>query len=250
VNVATVERPVRARLGNWPYDPNVAHLVLLDHNMVPDAGDVSTWVQMAAQRGAKALRTGALFPTSIHAFEQAGFVPIDALTLLECDLSGPLPIKLSRRSMRPRTSPQRTTPVRRLRFTDLSAAATVDRRAFSPPWGNDPETLAEICRATPHYRSRAISESGQLSAFSISGRTKSCGYIQRVAVDPSRQRCGLGRTLVIDAMEWMLRRNAGRVLVNTAADNQAAISLYRSVGFETRPERLVILELSIGNPQQ
>lgn len=247
VNVATVEHPVRARLGNWPYDHTIAHLVLLDHNMVPGASDVSKWVEMAAQRGATTLRTGALFPTSIHAFQQAGFVPIDTLTLLECELSGPLPMKLSRRSMRTRTTSLRSTPVRRLRFTDLPAAAIIDRRAFDPPWSNDAETLADICRATPHYRSRAISEGGRLSAFSISGRAATCGYIQRVAVDPSQRRCGLGRMLVIDALEWMFRRNVRRVMVNTAADNHAAISLYRSLGFETRPERLVILELSIGD---
>jgi len=240
---------VRARLGSWPFDPAVAHLVLLDHHMVPDGKDVAEWIRLATLRGATSLRTGALFPESAHAFEQAGFHPIDTLTLLECNLESSLPISLSnsRFSRRQNTTKQQSATLRRLRLADLSNAAEVDGRAFKPPWNNDPDTLGEICRATPHYRSRAVTENGRMIAFAISGRTSSCGYIQRLAVDPSAQRRGLGHTLVVDSLKWMLRRNVGRVMVNTATDNHDAISLYRSIGFETRPETLVILEISIGN---
>ena len=251
MNVATVEHPVRARLGNWPNDPAVAHLVLLDHHMVPDTDDVSDWIRTATLRGATSLRTGALFPASVWAFEQAGFRPIDTLTLLECNLEAPLPIKLStgRFSRRPTTTDPtrelRIAPLRRLRFADLHDAAEIDSRAFDPPWSNDPLTLTEICRATPHYRSRSVTENGHMTAFAISGRTSSWGYIQRLAVDPTAQRQGLGRRLVVDSLEWMLRRKVSRVMVNTAADNRRAISLYQSIGFETRPETLVILELDI-----
>ena len=248
MNVATVEHPVRARLGSWPYDPAVAHLVLLDHHMVPDDSDVANWIRAATLQGATSLRTGALFPESSQAFEQAGFHAIDTLSLLECNLKSSLPVKLSTsRFTRQNTSKQRGATLRRLRLADLGKAAEVDGRAFESPWNNDPDTLTEICRATPHYRSRAIAEDGHMVAFAISGRTSSCGYIQRLAVDPSAQRRGLGHSLVVDSLEWMLRRNVGQVMVNTATDNHGAISLYRSIGFETRPETLVILEISIGN---
>jgi ribosomal-protein-alanine N-acetyltransferase len=249
VNVATVEHPVRARLGSWPYDPAVAHLVLLDHHMVPDADDVADWIRMANLRGASSLRTGALFPASTQAFEEAGFRLIDTLTLLECNLRVPLPVALpSNRFTHLNKSTKLTkAPLRRLRFADLSDAATVDGNAFDPPWTNDAATLMEICKATPHYRSRSVTEDGRMIAFAISGRTSSWGYIQRIAVDPSAQRRGLGRLLVIDSLEWMLRRKVGRAMVNTAAANHRAIALYRSIGFETLPEPLVILELNIGS---
>ena len=249
MNLATVEHPVRARLGSWPYDPSVAHLVLLDHHMVPDGKDVAEWIRMATLQGATSLRTGALFPESAHAFEQAGFHTIDTLTLLECNLRSSLPVRLSTsRFSRQGAAKQRRATLCRLRLADLGNAAEVDRRAFNSPWNNDQETLTEICRATPHYRSRAVTDNGQMIAFAISGRTSSCGYIQRLAVDPTAQRRGVGNALVVDSLEWLLRRNVGRVIVNTATDNHGAISLYRSIGFETRPETLVILEISIGNP--
>jgi ribosomal-protein-alanine N-acetyltransferase len=249
VNVATVEHQVRARLGSWPYDPAVAHLVLLDHHMVPDADDVADWIRMANLRGASSLRTGALFPASTQAFEEAGFRLIDTLTLLECNLRVPLPVALSSNRLTHLNKSTKLTkaPLRRLRFADLSDAATVDGSAFDPPWTNDAATLMEICKATPHYRSRSVTVDGRMIAFAISGRTSSSGYIQRIAVDPSAQRRGLGRLLVIDSLEWMLRRKVGRAMVNTAAANHRAIALYRSIGFETRPEPLVILELNIGS---
>ena len=240
---------MRARLGSWPYDPAVAHLVLLDHHMVPDADDVADWIRMANLRGASSLRTGALFPASTQAFEEAGFRLIDTLTLLECNLRVPLPVALSSNRFTHLNKSTKLTkaPLRRLRFADLSDAATVDGNAFDPPWTNDAATLMEICKATPHYRSRSVTEDGRMIAFAISGRTSSWGYIQRIAVDPSAQRRGLGRLLVIDSLEWMLRRKVGRAMVNTAAANHRAIALYQSIGFDTRPEPLVILELNIGS---
>jgi len=246
VNVATVKHPVRARLGNWPHDDTVAHVALLDHKMVPDSNDVANWIQEATIRGATSIRTGALFPKSAHAFKTAGFKPIEELSLLEHGLEHWIP---GGTVIRP-ASLLRKKQVRRLRLADLEAAANVDGLAFDPPWNNDSRALAEICKATPHNRSRSITNDGRMVAFAISGRTSSVGYIQRVAVDPAMRRAGLGRSLVLDALDWMVRRKVRRAIVNTATDNQAATSLYTSMGFEIRQDPLVILELTIGERLQ
>lgn len=129
-----------------------------------------------------------------------------------------------------------------MRTTMLGGATIVDRRAFPPPWGNDAAALADIVTATPHHRARCFRIDGCVVAFAISGRAAETGYIQRLAVDPSVRRQGLGRALVDDALRWMRRRGVTRVLVNTAVDNEAAINLYRSSGFEEQPTRLEILE--------
>ncbi len=84
-----------------------------------------------------------------------------------------------------------------------------------------------------------------MAAFSISGRANQAGYIQRLAVDPSARRRGFGRLLLDDAIRWMQRRNVSRVLVNTASDNQAALTLYRSAGFVDQPGELLILERAL-----
>ncbi|HYN34284.1 MAG TPA: GNAT family N-acetyltransferase [Ilumatobacteraceae bacterium] len=236
MNTTAAEHPVRARLGRWPDDADVAHLVLLDHHMVPDRHHVESWVADARAQGAAALRTGALFPPSSPAFLAAGFEVIDTLSLLELDLGEPAP------------APGCTQPaarLRRLRSSQLDAAALVDRRSFPAPWANNAAALHDIVTATPRYRARCVHHDGQMVAFSISGRASTWGYLQRVAVDPSLRRCGLARLLVGDALDWMRRRNVERVLVNTATDNIGALTLYRSLGFVERPERLTILERSL-----
>lgn len=236
MNTAAVEHRVRARLGTWPYEPDVAHLVLLDHHMVPDAAAVARWLEEARANGSRIVRTGALFPPSIPAFLDAGFENIDTLRLLERRLDPPLP-DLATTSSTPR--------LRRMRATMLDEAADVDNQAFRPPWRNDASALADIVSATPQHRARCIRVDGRIVAFIISGRATTTGYIQRLAVDPDAQRNGFGRALVVDALGWMQRRRVTRVLVNTALDNHAASALYESCGFREGTDRLGILERTL-----
>jgi ribosomal protein S18 acetylase RimI-like enzyme len=235
VNLTTAEHPVRARLGTWPHEPDVAHLVLLDHHMVPTADDVRRWIEMAEDRCARIIRTGALFPASMPAFEAAGFSPIDTLALLERDLHDPVPPAGATGTWR----------MRRTRTIHLDAAAAVDREAFGPTWSNDVHALADIRRATPRHRCRHVEADGGMVAFALSGRAGSWGYVQRLAVEPAAQRRGLARLLVTDALRWMHRGGARRAMVNTASSNDAALALYRSLGFEVRPEQLTIAELAL-----
>jgi [ribosomal protein S18]-alanine N-acetyltransferase len=233
VNNTAAEHHVRARLGPWPYDREVAHLVLLDHHMVPDVDDVRSWIAQARSQGARALRTGALFPPSTPAFTAQGFDAIDELRLLELTVGSERPGE--------RTGVR----VRRLGASQIEAAAAVDRRAFPSPWANDGPALVDIIRATPRSRARCVLVEGRLVAFSISGQAASTGYVQRLAVDPDVRRRGLARRLLADAVDWMRRRDIERVLVNTATDNLAALALYRSFGFVERPEPLTILERTL-----
>jgi ribosomal protein S18 acetylase RimI-like enzyme len=236
VNTTAAEHPVRARLSRWPDDADVAHLVLLDHHMVPDRDHVESWVTDARAQGATTLRTGALFPPSAPAFLAAGFEVIDTLSLLELALDDPAPA---------RNNVQPDARLRRLRPSQLDDAAVIDRSAFPAPWANNSAALHDIVTATPRYRARCVRHNGQMVAFSISGRASTWGYLQRIAVDPSARRRGLAHLLVVDALDWMRRRNVERVLVNTATDNTAALALYQSLGFVERPERLTILERSL-----
>ena len=127
----------------------------------------------------------------------------------------------------------------------LSEAATIDRRSFSSPWANDASALADIMTATPYHRSRSVHVDGRMVAFSISGRADRAGYIQRLAVDPSARRRGFAQLLLDDAVRWMSRRDVSEVMVNTAADNHAALALYESFGFEREPGALLILERAL-----
>jgi ribosomal protein S18 acetylase RimI-like enzyme len=234
VSSLAAARPARARLGPWPYDDRVAHLVLLDHHMVPTSADVASWIADAKHQGAHVVRTGALFPNSVDAFFDAGFRVADTLSLLARPATVSTPPRVSG-----------AVRLRRLRPAMLAEAAEIDRRSFSKPWANDPSALGDIMAATPYHRSRSVHLDGRMVAFSISGRADRSGYVQRLAVDPSARRRGFARLLLDDAVRWMMRRDTCEALVNTASDNHAALALYASFGFERQPGELLILERAL-----
>ena len=241
VSSLAAARPARARLGRWPYDDRVAHLVLLDHQMEPSSADVTAWVKQTTEQGARAVRTGALFPNAAPAFVEHGFRVADTLTLLARDLREPITSTHPSR----RRGDTVATRLRRLRPAMLDEAAAIDRRSFSTPWANDSTALADILRATPYHRSRAVWSDRRMVGFAISGRADRSGYVQRLAVDPSARRSGIAAVLVDDALQWMQRRNVSNAMVNTAAENLPALALYESFGFERQPVSLVILERAL-----
>lgn len=227
--------------------------MLVDHEMIPTSHDVAGWLAAARGRGLRGIRTGALFPKSTEAFLSAGFTEIDSLVLLDLRLSAGAGVRGSAAGPAGRGAFGRDAfgrgafgrgPTRRLAPSRLSDAARVDERAFGRRWSNDATSLDEIRTATPHQRSRMIATRGALAGFAISGRAGTRGYLQRIAVDPAEQRQGLGRALVADALTWMRRHRVGTALVNTAADNLAATTLYESFGFRRRDADLKVLELT------
>jgi ribosomal protein S18 acetylase RimI-like enzyme len=227
----TDTRP-QVRLRPWPGQPDVVQLVLRNHLSVPNRDDVNGRTAACAAKGGRSIRTGALFPSAAEAFLHAGFSPVDRLALLELDLADSQPDDRAFRLSR----------TWRLTARQLTDAARLDQRAFAAPWGNDRSSLRDIQSATPRVRSRCVRTGEGIHAFAISGRAGARGYIQRLAVDPSSQRRGLGRTLLVDAVRWLGRHRCTSAWVNTGIDNAPALGLYESIGFTRRAEQLVVLE--------
>ncbi|MEY2957815.1 MAG: hypothetical protein RLZZ01_383 [Actinomycetota bacterium] len=224
----------------WPNDPTIAHLVLVDHGSVPTADDLTRAVEHARRRGARAIRTSALFPRSTEAVLGAGFEAIDRLALLAVDLD---------------TRSAHDTGVLRpagrtvsLRPWHLREAADVDREAFGPLWGNDARTLRDIHTATPRHRARQVRDAGSMVGFVVAGAAGDLGYLQRLAVRADRRRQGHATTLVADALDWMCTSGLGRALVNTGTDNLAALELYAGFGFRRLEDVLTVAELRLGRP--
>lgn len=228
-----------------PLDSTIAHVVLLDVEMIPTAEAVDGWVRDAfASPQVARIRTSALFPAAADAFIRAGFVEVDRLTLLE-------------RALHDRVDVVRPTGLAtaRLRTRDLATAASIDAASFPDGWRHDGASLQEIATATPIARRRLVtaapaSPSGRRSprhspiGFAITGCAGPNGYLQRLAVRPDARRNGAARLLVTDALDWLVRRGARRAMVNTGIDNRAALDLYRGAGFEQLRDELVVVELT------
>jgi GNAT superfamily N-acetyltransferase len=68
---------------------------------------------------------------------------------------------------------------------------------------------------------------------------------QRLAVDPSSQRRGTGRRLLLDGLAWMRDHGVRRAVVNTQVGNEVALALYLAVGFRQQPSGLSVLAAAL-----
>ncbi|MDF1488280.1 GNAT family N-acetyltransferase [Tessaracoccus caeni] len=62
--------------------------------------------------------------------------------------------------------------------------------------------------------------------------------LNRIVVAPTQRRLGLARLMLVRGLEWAVERGAVRMMLEVRADNDAALTLYRSHGFAqiaTRP---------------
>ncbi|MBI4884997.1 MAG: GNAT family N-acetyltransferase [Actinobacteria bacterium] len=202
---------------------------------MPSLADVRDWTNRIGDLGYTAVRTNALTAGVGRQMESAGYVVLQDLVLLEHTTPRNI------RSHEASAAAPRTT--HSLDSNQLTAASAVDLAAFGTQWGLSATAIADACKATPRYRLRGIGE--PLAGYAVSGRDGSQGFLQRLSVAPDHQRRGLGRALVVDSLVWMARWRVQRVLVNTALDNDAALSLYQGLGFRRVGDHLRVYERAL-----
>jgi ribosomal protein S18 acetylase RimI-like enzyme len=210
-------------------DPSTAHLVVADHTVVPPVECVDAWVHDLRERGFRRIRTGALAAEPATVFGRVGFVVEQRLVLLRTDPRDRLHLVDGNGSTR-RVRTARTAG-------DLTAAAEIDQAAFGPTWSIGETGILDACDATPSHRMRLIDTDG----YAVTGRSHSAGFVQRLAVRPDAQHSGLGRRLMVDALEWLRRWRVSTAMVNTHVENTAALALYASLGFVRLDDSLAVL---------
>jgi ribosomal protein S18 acetylase RimI-like enzyme len=221
----------RLRAGAWRGDPSIAYLNPVAGSPPPSPEFIRRCLRTLAGQGYHRVVTGALSPNEQTAFRAAGFEPSEQLHLLAHDLRS-LPVVV----------PAPDVTLRRAGRADREAVLQVDARAFDPFWRLDDGGLDEALTATPHSRFRvAANANGDILGYAVTGRAGRRGYLQRLAVDPSTQRSGIGSLLVVDALRWLRRWRAERAMVNTQLQNERALSLYERLGFEREPVGLAVL---------
>ena len=232
--------PERARVVSWDEGHQSALITTMPAMTLLSERFLARCVDAASTRGFKELRTGALSPLEQATFLRAGFEVRSELRLLSISLDAAPP-----------TAVRKDVPGGVWRFDDygrscLEQLVDVDRAAFGVESGFGLPALRESIAATPSTSVRvALSAEGATEAYVVCGRSTVHGYVQRLAVRPSAQRRGAGSGLLCDGLNWMKRSGALRAFVNTERGNEAALALYRSVGFEEQGSSLSTLSLSL-----
>jgi ribosomal protein S18 acetylase RimI-like enzyme len=200
----------------------------------PDAADIEGELDLLARKGVRRVLTGALHHGELGPFVAAGFVEHERLHLLRHDL---------RRLPDVRTEVR----VRRAWRRDLAEVLAIDAEAFDAFWALDRRGLDDAVRATPSSRFRVAAEAG-VTGYAVTGRALDRGYLQRLAVDPTQHRRGIGTALVADGLRWLQRTGASAAVVNTQESNAAALELYEATGFVREPRGLTVLVAHLVEP--
>ncbi|CAB4728844.1 unannotated protein [freshwater metagenome] len=222
----------RFRVGPWHADPGIAYLTVKSNVMEPSAEGLRACVGTIRDQGYSSIITAALHPLEARPFFDAGFIEYDRLRVLSHDLG--------RIGMRVNSKPENVR-IRKARRSDRSLALDVDKLAFPRFWRLDAAGLDEAISATPRTRFRLAELQDQAIGYSVIGRSRNQGFLQRLATHPDYAGTGVGSALVVDALLWARRRKVTRVLVNTQTDNQRALRLYKQLGFQLTPTDLVVL---------
>ena len=229
----------RARVVSWDEGNESALITTMPAMTLLSERFLARCVDAASTRGFKELRTSALSPLEQATFLRAGFEVRSELCLLAMSLhAASTALRVD--------GPGGVWHFKEHEDSRLEEMIDIDRAAFGVDSGFGLPTLRESIAATPTTSVRVgVSAQGATEAYAVFGRSTLHGYVQRLAVRPSAQRRGAGRGLLCDGLDWMRRGRAGRAFVNTERGNEAALALYRSVGFEEQGSSLSTLSLSL-----
>ena len=118
-----------------------------------------------------------------------------------------------------------------MRWWDVEPVHAVERELFSDAWS--PETFWSELAGVPETRYYVVAETASMivgyAGLAVVGHQAD---VQTVAVAPAAQGSGLGGRLLDDLLTEARRRDAGEVLLEVRADNEAAHALYAARGFE------------------
>ena len=157
-------------------------------------------------------------------------------------------------------------PTRAATEADLPGIVRVYLRAYAqPPWNeqNDPEKTVSYVKwlmAPGHMHTLVTTDDlGTISGFAISSPRPyehfvadwdhmgdktpegwpaidgALGYIWELAVEPERQRAGIGTALMAGTLDRLRADGVQKVLLRSSERADAAMALYRKFGFKRLP---------------
>lgn len=122
---------------------------------------------------------------------------------------------------------------------DAPVLADIHEKSFERHWSA--EELSAFLAEYPVVQIIVIRAGGprqtRISGFAIIRSAGGEAEILTLAVDPASRRRGFGRQLIEEASRRAYRDRAEAMFLEVDEANRAAVSLYRSLGFETVGQR-------------
>ncbi|MCB2230959.1 GNAT family N-acetyltransferase/peptidase C39 family protein [bacterium] len=128
------------------------------------------------------------------------------------------------------------TPIRLATIDDLPALVALEERSFKSDRFTESQIEYLLTRA--HATVLVIEYEGRVvgGAIMLWRRSLSLGRLYNIAIDPTIQGKGLGKTLLAACEEEAVFRRCDSVSLEVRADNEQAIGFYLKYGYETVEE--------------
>ncbi len=128
-------------------------------------------------------------------------------------------------------------PVAALAVTEIADAdveaviALWQRCGLTRPW-NDPAADIALARRSANSTVLVGRSDGAIVATAMVGHDGHRGWVYYVAVDPVRQKQGLGRAIMHAAEQWLRATGLPKLQLMVRRENLQAGAFYQSLGYE------------------
>ena len=118
---------------------------------------------------------------------------------------------------------------RSLRAEDLDRVMEIERLSFSMPWSRE---AMEQELHNPAARYQVLEADGQVQAYAGAWLVIDEGHVTNVAVHPDARRRGYGRAVLRALIRQLMDLGVTYMTLEVRVSNEAAISLYKQLGFK------------------
>ena len=119
--------------------------------------------------------------------------------------------------------------IRRAKLGDVPAMARIERKSFDSPWSAD-EIAKDVTAGDSVYA--AVAEcGGETAGYADMRIVAGEAQIYNIAVTPGSRRRGIGEALLEHMIEAGKERGCSLVTLEVRAGNEAAMELYKKLGF-------------------
>jgi ribosomal-protein-alanine N-acetyltransferase len=124
-------------------------------------------------------------------------------------------------------------PMRPMRWWDIPNVATLEAQLFEEAWTTE-QFWSELAQPTRAY---IVAEDDQIIGYGGVYLLPPDSDIQTIAVAPGAQGQGIGSAILDELMSIARDRGCTSMMLEVRSDNEAAMSVYQSRGFEPLSHR-------------